>query len=150
MSEGVSIRQAARQLKRSPHTIRRWLRQGAPYTDRGTGTKGHGARVDPEALEQWYGRTRGLAACQNGGFDLDRLAAFFLEFLIKDAGLSHRAHEMLDMDRKQAARYLILLYRFLSIELSGEEPAPEFFSDSVKALLTIADMRNRNGRVGSR
>lgn len=49
----LPLPQAAAELRVSPRTLRRWLRQGAPTVARGRRGRGGRALVDPRAIAAW-------------------------------------------------------------------------------------------------
>jgi len=113
----VGLTEAARELAVSAGTLRRWLRQGAPCARPGEVGRGHGARVDIEAVRRWRAGV-GLA---DAAALLDRVACALWSTYTRDAGHGEPAHASLGIRHRAAAGLLYVAYTRIARELTGGE-----------------------------
>lgn len=146
MTEGVSLKEAAKRLKRSPASLRRWVRQGAPcVTHDSAGGRGRGSRVDLTSLVDWWTRRElGATGAAASGVDLDRLSVFLLDFLRRGSGLNDRpAHECLSISQTEAAAFLCLLWRYGFLQGHKRPPKELDYTPEVRSLIEIASTGER-------
>jgi hypothetical protein len=114
MKTGVSVAEAARLLRKSPMTIRRYIKAGAPCLELGGVGRGHGARVDLDALQRWRANKAapGVTLTQQA-IRLDDMAESLWRVLRNDA-----AADKLGISERQAAGLLLLTYERLAKDLT--------------------------------
>lgn len=109
----VPLAVAARELRVSPATVRRWLRNGAPAVQPGAVGRSHGARVIVADLERW----------RRGDMPdvMQRVASALVDVLKRDAGEGLPAHRHLNIRRREAAALLALAYERIHRAVTGSD-----------------------------
>ncbi len=144
---GISVKEAASELKRTPGAVRRWIRAGAPTVSHsdGQGGRGKGSLVDPDALAAWHAAQHGVVRLGASAPDafLGKLAVLVSDFLRRDGGgvgdLS--ARELVGIPARQAAQFLALLYRYAHIREHGVPPEVDELPREVRHMLASVDAR---------
>lgn len=117
MSEVVSISSAAHRLGKSPSTVRKWLREGAPCERPGESGRGHGARVVVADLLEW----RAGIKPDLGVVDRrEKLANCMREFLRRDCGAGVPWPRAIGVQEAKAAALLRAFFDFVDPHLHGE------------------------------
>jgi hypothetical protein len=114
--KSVSVIQAASVLQKSPMTVRRYIKAGAPCISLGEAGRGHGSRIDLDAFQHWLARRAapGLTA-KAEAVQLDQLAECLWRVLRSD-----QAAEKVGISERQAAGLLLLTYERLAKDLTRE------------------------------
>lgn len=134
MTAGVSVKEAARVLRKSPMTLRRWIKAGAPCVSLGEVGRGHGAIVDLDAIQRWRaaqvapGLTDTAQAVQ-----LDQLAESLWRVLRSD-----EADRKVGISERQAAGLLLLAFERLSKDLTHRAVDLEGLPPRMKQLCAIS------------
>lgn len=116
MKKSVTVAEAARALRKSPATVRRYVQAGAPCVSPGEVGRGKGALIDIDALQQWLANRAapGLASSAQS-IQLEQIAESLWRVLRND-----RAAEKLALSERQAAGLLLLAYERLAKDLTRE------------------------------
>lgn len=109
VSTDLPLNRAAVALGVSAPTLRRWIRNGAPCTALGSVGRGHGSRVDVEAVRAW--RLRSLGAAAPPGDLLQKIAAALGDVLRRDDGSGLPTHIRLKVHKDAAAELIFQAYR---------------------------------------
>jgi len=117
----VPLAAAARELRVSPATLRRWLRAGAPAMQPGSVGRGHGAMVCLADVQRWRRAQVAPAADPTDDVLLDRVARALHDVFARDAGRGFPAHRELELRDRQAAALLVVAYHRLHRELTGRD-----------------------------
>jgi len=139
---GISVKEAARLLGRSPGALRRWVRDGAPCVtfSGGQGGRNRGSLVDPAALAKWHAQRHGIVSTGEGS-SLARLAALLRGFHRSDALDGVTAARLCGIDEQAAAKYLLLFFRFVFLQTHGRPPEPKEYPGEVKNLIALTSSR---------
>lgn len=142
--EPVTIWKAAREFGRSEHTIREWIRRGAPVVREGKPGRGNGALVDLSALRAWRDRQKnGDVAYQVAAREFYKLCEIMaLETLQRECttvgGKPVTAHQRLGIPESRAAAFLLMFLDRTARKLFGKPPE---VSDTTLRIARIADPR---------
>lgn len=109
--------EAARALKVSESTVRRWVRDGAPSARPGKPGRGNGALLDLGDLARWRARVEAPSHTEY----LAKLAAALLNFYRHDSGLDAPAHVTLGIDPRRTAAFLVLAWQYSARQITGSE-----------------------------
>lgn len=115
---GITLTEAAKQMNRSAATLRRWVQQGAPTVTPGYVGRGHGALVDPAALQRWrYGEVSQAGEAEQVAL----LAQAFSDFFRHDSGINAPAHRTLGIRDREAAALLATLFEYTARRITGHD-----------------------------
>ena len=134
--EALPLAAAARQLGKSPGTLRRWIRSGCPALAGGRG-HGKGSRVDLAAVRAWRDRKAPSSDAQ-----LRDLAAVMLDFYRRGMEPDAPGQRVLGISNPKAAAFLCFLWQYAARRLKAELTAPE-----IELLAEIARQGNDHGMV---
>jgi hypothetical protein len=111
----LTVEAAAKELRRSTVTIRRWLAEGAPCVRPGRSGRNGSALVDVAALRAWRARNEAGTSHEV----LEQIAERFREF--------HRAsgHRAIGLSDNEARLYLAALFEHVAIRSDEERWADE-------------------------
>ncbi len=134
----VSLSRAARELRVSAGTVRRWLRAGAPGASPGEVGRGHGAQIVVADLVAWRGSHGQITHAVAAGADcvLDRVACALWNAYMRDGGHGEAAHKALGISDRRAAALLVVAYQRIAREVTGAEP--ERLPAQIEHLWTIS------------
>jgi len=129
----ASVTAAARVLRKSPMTLRRWIKDGAPCVSEGAVGRGHGAIVDLDAIQQWRAAQAapGLVE-QSQAIQLDHLAESLWRVFKNDAVAAK-----VGIAERQAAGVLLLTYERLAKDLTHRPVDLEDLPGRMKQLCSI-------------
>jgi len=131
--KAVSVAQAARVLRKSTMTLRRWIKDGAPCVVLGEVGRNHGGLVDVDAIQQWRASQAapGLTV-QAHTIQLDALAESLWRALRNDG-----VAEKVGISERQAAGLLLLTYERLAKDLTHRPVDLEDLPEQMKRLCSI-------------
>ncbi|MCC6543093.1 MAG: hypothetical protein IT392_01150 [Nitrospirae bacterium] len=128
MSQAVKITQAAKELRKTPSTIRRWIRQGCPTVQLGE-TGREGSLVILEDIKLWRAGIQ-----RNDDIVMDKVAIALLDALKRDG-----VHERAGTSERQAAMILLLAFnRYFKNEKLREIDRDDKLPDAIVQICTIA------------
>lgn len=129
----VSLTQAASVLRKSPMTVRRWIKAGAPCVSLGEVGRGHGSRVDLDALQRWLAHRAAPGLTETAqAIQLDALAESLWRVLRNDG-----VAEKVGISERQAAGLLLLVYERLAKDLTHRPVDLEDLPEQMKRLCSI-------------
>lgn len=140
-SSVASVHEAAICFHRSTSQIRRWIADGAPVVRRGRGAKGHGALVNLAEIERWYHQRRRLkSAAERPAHEVfAQLGQWFLDAVKRGSSPTGAPiHEILSFQQRTAARYLVLVYKYLFKRQFGRDPFDRELPPPILQLVEIA------------
>jgi hypothetical protein len=105
---GIPLAQAAKELRRHPATLRRWIkRDGCPTVELGEVGRGKGSLVDLEQVKRWRAEHTGAStAPREDERILSVIAESFSDCLKRD-----EAHRRVDMKHGPASGLLALCFQ---------------------------------------
>lgn len=113
----VSLTEAARELGKSPETLRRWVREeGCPAIQGGRG-RGKGHRVDLDAVRAW----RDAQASQNDEAMLRQISQVTLDFYRRGQDPGEVGHRLVGVSNAAAAALLWSLLHYLAVRYKKPE-----------------------------
>jgi len=130
MSEVLSINQAAKKLKKTPSTVRRWVAKGCPCVRPGEVGRGKGAILNIPDVIAW----RGGGQVQKEG-DAERLG--FIADVLMDSLRRDKIHERIGITSKQTAGLLALVYERYHKNLIKEPVERDKLPEQITQLLAI-------------
>lgn len=129
MSNGVPINKAARELKKSPSTIRRWIQRGCPCVSPGEVGRNKGAVLNLDDVMRWRGG--GVAPANNDEL-LSRLAVALLDTIRRD-----EAYISVGISERETAEILVLVYQRYYRNLTLEQVDINTLPPEMKHLCAI-------------
>lgn len=123
MPDALRLHEAAKQLGRSPATLRRWIAQGAPTVFLGREGRGCGSLVNIGDLQRW--RRGGDLSTPDNTDSLARLSITLWRVFKCDSGVGdagYPAHRLLGIRDYQAAALLVEVYERYVQDLIGSVP----------------------------
>jgi hypothetical protein len=133
MSKPVTVAEAARILKRSPVTVRRWVARGAPTARPGKEGRGNGSLVVPADLLRWKAGVEGVDADEI----LPKLATALADVFKRDAGGGYQAHRLIGIKEWHAAAYLVEVFERCALNWTGSIPDPP--PDEIQILTALVE-----------
>lgn len=124
MPPDVTVSEAARALRRSPATVRRWIQQGAPTVALGGPGRGKGSRLNLGAVAEWKTRKEGLQVAPTAERELlDAIGRGLLHSFTKcPPGHDEAVWQALKIGSRRAAVLLTEAYVTVAREVTGREP----------------------------
>lgn len=116
MPRALRLCEAARELGKSPATLRRWIAQGAPCEQPGEPGRGNGALVDPARLARWKAGVEATSEAEA----MRQLAVNLRDYHRRNLG-ALPAHVHIGIPAEKAAAYLAVLYRYLANRVTGSD-----------------------------
>lgn len=137
LKSAVTITAAALLLKRSPVTIRRWIKHGAPTARLGKEGRGNGSLVVPADLLRWNAGVESVEASEI----LPQLATALWDVFKRDAAGGLPAHHLIGIEEWRAAAYLVEVFERLAQGLAGSVPDP--LPDQIRILISLVEQTAR-------
>lgn len=129
MSDGITISSAARMLKRSESTIRRWVQRGCPCVRPGETGRGKGAILNLSDVMRWRG---GGVAEISPDERLQSVATVLMDCLKRDG-----IHERIGITGRELAGLLVLVFERYYKNLLHEPVNPEKLPPEIVQLLAV-------------
>lgn len=120
MGEPVTIAEAARELNRSPATLRKWIARGAPTARLGKEGRGNGSLVYVVDLQRWKAGAGGVDTTDI----LPKLATALSDVFTRDAASGYQAHRLIGIEEWHAAAYLVEIFERCAMNWTGSIPDP--------------------------
>ena len=133
MSQGVSINEAAKQLNRTPSTVRRWVQKGCPCVSPGETGRGKGAILNLDDVITWRG---GGGQVQKQSDD-DRLQ--FIAGVLMDCWRRDKIHNRagIEISQRQLAGILALIFERYYLNLVREPISRDTLPPEITQLCAI-------------
>ena len=129
----VTVKQAAKVMRKSPMTLRRWIKAGAPCVRLGEVGRNHGTLIIIDEMQRWRAAqvAPGLILAEQR-IQLEHLAESLWRCLRSDA-----IAEKLGISEAQAAGALLLTYERLAKDLTRKPVDLADLPDRMKQLCSI-------------
>ena len=128
MSKGIPITQAAKRLRKSPSTVRRWIQKGAPTVRLGEVGRNKGSLVNIEDIQRWRG---GVADVSHE----ERLQ--FIATVLMDSFKRDEITIKTGITIRELAGVLALVYERYHKNLTCSPVNPDSLPDEIKQLCAI-------------
>lgn len=132
MGAPVTVASYAKSRGKSPATVRRWLRNGAPCVTSGSHGPGQSATVDPGALDAW----RGIVETPRTQI-LDQVARGLLDTLVRDGPEGFPVHRSIGLQRKPAAALLAFAFERIARTVLGRDLEDDELPPEIVQICTI-------------
>jgi len=144
----TTLRTAARLLHRSPATLRRWVRLGAPTVRPGEAGRGNGSLVEVTALSEWRVQRAGAV------LPADRAAAYLAlqiassgiwrAFTKPPEGSAVQLWKALGLPRDEVGALLLQVFEEIARQATGHPVADDELPAEIRRLCTVlAESRRR-------
>lgn len=126
--EVITLEEAARELKKSPSTLRRWVRRGCPTVSLGQAGRGKGSIVRLSDIQRW--RAGNAEVSQD-----ERLQ--FLAICLMDCYKRDEIHRRIGITAREAAGLLAFVYERYYKNLTHEPLDTNNLPPEIKQLCTV-------------
>lgn len=129
MDNGITVVAAAKELHRSPSTVRRWVQHGCPTERLGAVGRGKGSLLCVEDVRRWK---IGDIAPPSDDELLDRLAVSLWDCFKRDD-----CSGALNIEERKTAGLLVLVYQRYYLNLKKEQLSLDKVPKEIKHLCAI-------------